>query len=124
MVTIVKRNICLPDGKVVVEDVSIDDVLPAQCMVNVAINFISSGLVEGFVWVEEQYISKYPRWATFLLCMFIKPSIEKHLFVRLSKEDGTEIEFSVSFDPSKNIQENIMASEYSSSIHDVWILRS
>lgn len=124
MHTIVKRNMCLPDGKVIVEDVSMGDILPLECVVKVAVNFISTGLVEGIAWVEEQHITSYPRWLTLILCWFIKPTIEKRLFVHLEKEDDTEIEFSVEFDETKNIQENIMKSDYSSTIHDVWILRS
>lgn len=113
----------MPDGNIIVEDISSEDVLPITAMIPIAVVFKSHGLVDGYAWVEEQHIIKLPKWLSMLFFMFIKPVITKKLFVHLDHEDGTEVEFEVEYDQKLTIPENIAKSEFSSSINDVWILR-
>ena len=121
MTTVLKRNLCDINGETYIEDISINDVLPDNAKLRVMIDFIEHGVMDGYAWIEERYVTRFPWFVTLLFFWLITPDKEKEVFFHVGHE-GTFLDFSVPIDTTKNLRENIQAvSSKVKGIRDVWI---
>jgi len=121
MVTILKRNLCDINGETYIEDISINDVLPDNAKLNVMIDFIEHGVMDGYAWVEEQYVTRFSWIVALLFFWLITPKIEKKVFFHVGHE-GKFLDFSVPLDTTQNLMENVHAvGSKVKGIRDVWV---
>lgn len=124
MTTLLKRNLCDITGKVIMEDISNSDVFPDNVKINVMVDMNRPYYVmEGYAWIEEHYVTKWPWIIALLFFWCITPQRNKVVALYLKDKNGMCLDFTFPLDTSKNLKENVQSLPENSSygVRDVWI---
>lgn len=118
--TLLKRNLCTPDGEVFLEDIEPTTILPLECRIPLTIDINEHGVLTGVGWVEEHHTTKLPWLLTLLFFWLITPKVTKKIVVHLEQEK-LNVDFNFEFDSSKTVHENLCQAPESLGIKQVWI---
>lgn len=122
MATLIKRNLCDQNGNILLEDISYGAVFPNSVKLDVMVEFIEHGVMEGYSWIEEHHVTGWPWLITLLFFWAIKPKVVKTVFVYLKSGDKF-VDFDFPLDTTIDLKQNIQSlpDNKKFGIRDVWI---
>lgn len=123
--TILKKNLCDISGNVIIEDIVDGDILPESAKIDIMADMNGPYYVmEGYVWIEEHYTTKWSWLITLLFFWCITPQKNKIMSMYLKDKTGMCLELQFPLDITKTLKENIQSLPENKKygIKDIWII--